>query len=399
MQKIYNAIIVGGGATGLLCAVELCRGENAFLGQDVLIIERNDRVGKKILATGNGQGNLSNVNLSVDYYHGDRKFIESFFSDLKNNEIEEYFNNLGLPLITDDSGKMFPMSKQASSLSDIIRAHLNNYNVQTVFSEKVVSVGRYKQCFKVQSENQTFYAKNVILACGGKASKQFGTDGSSYGLAQSFGHKLSRLYPALVQIKTEMTHIKGLNGIKEYATVRAYDADKYLASASGDVLFTQYGLSGSTVFSISGYLTTAKKPNVRIEFLPRYSLEQTEEFIKLAKNSPLYRINPLLGIVNKKVGEAIIKRASDRSIPSLARQLKDFRLQVVGDLGFDNAQVTKGGIMTDEINFKTLESNIQKGLYIGGEMLDVDGDCGGYNLTFAFYCGIKIARALKSKNN
>ena len=399
MHKIYNAIIVGGGATGLLCAVELCRGNNALDGQDVLIIERNERVGKKILATGNGQGNISNENMSLDNYHGDDNFIQSFFQNSNNLTIESYFENLGLPILTEANGKKFPLSKQSSSISDIIRAHINEYNIQSVFSEKVISVAKYKGYYRVTTTSQEFYAKNVVLACGGKAGKQFGTDGSSYVLAQKFGHKLSQLYPSLVQLKTDTSLIRGLNGLKENVIVSAYDGEKFLKTAKGDILFTQYGVSGSAIFQVSGYLTSAKNPNIKIEFLPQYTYEETLEVLELVKNSPLYKTNPLLGIINKKVGEALVKSCVNRTTKDFARAIKGFYLKVTGNLGFDLAQVTKGGILTDNICPNTLESQLEKGIYLGGEMLNVDGDCGGYNLTFAFMCGIKIAKAIKNKNH
>ncbi|MBR1983198.1 MAG: NAD(P)/FAD-dependent oxidoreductase, partial [Clostridia bacterium] len=229
------------------------------------------------------------------------------------------------------------------------------------------------------------------------AGKQFGTDGSSYSLLNVFGHKTTNLYPSLVQIKTEREKIRGLKGLKEYALCTACDGDLPLKSALGDVMFTDYGVSGSAIFQISGHFAKAKNPILSIEFLPDLTIDQIAEILKNAdKNSPIYNENAYLGIINKRIGLSILKTVQNKNYYSLAKALKNFTLKVTGSLGFDNAQVTKGGIQTKDVNSSDYQSKLKKGIYVIGEALDVDGDCGGYNLSFAFSSGVKCARAIKN---
>ncbi len=397
MQNFYRVIIVGGGASGVFSALELTDGKNGFSGADILILEKNDRLLKKLVVTGNGQGNISNADISARNYYGDKEFINCFLSSLKTNDVSEYFYRLGIKTVTDGVGRIYPLSKQASAVSDILRAHLDKRGVNVKLNGSVTSVRKTGNLFTVKTNAETYSAENVILAVGGCVGKQFGTDGSSYVLAENFGHKKTDLFPSLVQIKTEREKIRGLKGLKEYVKVTAYDGETPLKSAVGDLLFTDYGVSGSAVFQVSGRVTDAKKPWLNIEFLPDLSEQEVLEILKNARqNSPVYNENALSGIINKRIGLAVIKTVKDKNIYSLASALKSFRLRVEGSAGFDNAQVTKGGISVSDITPTTFESRLVKNLYMAGEMLDVDGDCGGYNLTFAFVSGIICAKAIKT---
>lgn len=396
MKKSFSVAVIGGGASGLLCAVELLRGKNALNGREIVILEKLDRVGKKLIATGNGAGNLANENFGEEFYHGDKDFIKSFVRLAREIDVERYFTDLGIPFFTDDKGKKYPLSRQASSVLDIIREILskNGVNVYNGFCvEKITESGK---SFVLESANGSISAKKVVLACGGSAGKQFGTDGASYKLAERFGHKKTELYPSLVQIKTELDKIRGLKGIKEYARVYALDGERVLKSQKGDILFTEYGLSGNTVFSVSGYLATAKKPIIRIEFLPDYSFEETLKILSdRAKKTELKECGVLCGIVNKKVGEKLVKIIDSDNPQKLAFALKNFKLSVTGNMGFNYAQVTKGGVITKDVNATTFESKLKSGFYLTGEVLNVDGDCGGYNLTFAFVSAICAAKSIK----
>ena len=396
MEKTFSVAIIGGGASGLLCAVELLRGKNAINGKDIVILERTDRVGKKLIATGNGQGNLSNAKFDKEYYHGNKEFIEQFIKTAREIDIERYFSQLGIPFYTDEKGRKYPLSRQASAVLDIFREILSQNGVNVITDFYASDVKKTKNGFEVQSLTQKILAKKVVVACGGSAGKQFGTDGTSYHLLEKFGHKCTPLYPSLVQVKTELEKIRGLKGLKEYARVYALDGEKELKSQTGDILFTEYGVSGNTVFTVSGYLATAKNPVIRIEFLPDFTLEETEKLLEeRSKSINLESLNVLCGIVNKKIGERLVKNINSTKPKDMAKLLKDFRLKVSGNLGFNYAQVTKGGIKTDQIDEKTYQSKLVDGLYLTGEVLDVDGDCGGYNLTFAFCSGILSAKSIK----
>lgn len=398
MVKNFKAIIVGGGASGLLCAVELLRLKNLLNGSQIAIIEKNDRVGKKLIATGNGQGNLCNQDLSKRHYHGNSFFIKSFFDGAKDINIQDYLTKLGIPLTTAKDGKQYPISKQASAVLDVIRAFLESKGCTIVTGETVEQINGKDGDFTLKTEKNIYRAKKIVLAFGGKAGKQFGTDGTSYMLAQGLGHDITPLYPSLVQLKTETEKIKGLKGLKENANVIALDGENILCQSVGEVLFTEYGISGNAVFQISGYLAKAKKPRVKIEFLPDYSLEQTVELLtQRQKIEYLQSEQMLVGILNKRIGQAVIKNAKTTAPSDIANALKNFTLNVTGNLGFNYAQVTKGGVNTEQINPYNLESLKKKGVYIVGEALDVDGDCGGYNLSFAFVSAIICAKDIRER--
>jgi predicted Rossmann fold flavoprotein len=233
---------------------------------------------------------------------------------------------------------------------------------------------------------------------GGKTAKQFGTDGTAYALVEKFGHTVTELYPSLVQLKCELGLIRGLKGLKETARVTAISSGKELKSAIGDVLFTEYGISGNAVFQISRHLTNVENPSVRIEFLPDMDIDKiTQILIDREKVGLFKRENKLLGLINKRIGQAVIKTAKSTKAKDVTFAIKNFDLNVTGNLGFNYAQVTKGGVNANQVNPYTLESLKRKGVYIIGEALDVDGDCGGYNLAFAFESGIICAQDIKEK--
>ena len=394
MNNYFDTAIVGGGASGLLCAVELLSGENALDGKSVLVLERNDRVGKKLLATGNGQGNLSNSLISAENYSGDRDFIASFIRSLCSTDPLAVLRQIGVYTVTDEEGRIYPISKQANSVLDAIRQYLAYKGALVITGERITEIKKDKAFCLVSESGKRFFADKVVLACGGKAGKQFGTDGSAYTLAASFGHKLTALYPSLVQLKTEKEKIRGLKGVKEYARVSLYDGDKKIKSAVGDLLFTDYGVSGNAVFKISGRVQGLTAPVLKIDFIPDISAENAEAMINDKRDKKFIPYQELLnGITHKKTGQIILK-GSEKSTREIVKELKSFPLTVTGTLGFDNAQVTKGGIITKDIN-DNFESKLVKKLYITGEMLDIDGECGGYNLTFAFASGILAARDIK----
>ncbi len=400
MQKTFNTVIIGGGASGLLSAVELVSGKNALNGSDVAILERNDRVGKKLIATGNGQGNLMNENFGAEYYYGDGEFINAFVQNEKNIDLKKYLYSLGIPLSSGKEGKLYPLSKQASSVLDTLRAFLSDKGVCEITNKKVTRIERTEKGFTVSVDKDKYVCQNVVVAVGGSAGKQFGTDGSAYKLVEELGHKKTAVYPSLVQLKTQTDLIKGLKGLKETARVTAFSGGKPLKSATGDLMFTDFGVSGSTVFSVSASIADKKDAYLIIEFLPELSYTETEKILRTRhKKSYVKKEDLLCGVLNKRIGQAVMKSAKSGQIEDVAYAIKNFKLKVTGSLDFSYAQVTRGGIKTDKIDKLTYESKIVPNLYIVGEVLNVDGDCGGYNLTFAFVSGIMSAKAIKQKNS
>lgn len=396
LQKIFKTAIVGGGAAGLLSAVELLSGEGALKGEDVVILEKNDRVGKKLIATGNGQGNLTNVNMDKQYFYGDKDFISAFIKQEKELDLKSYLEKFGVPLTVSKDGKVYPLSKQASSVLDVVRAYLEYKKCVVTTGFNVVEIKKNNGVFIIKSNDGEIISKTVVIATGGSAAKQFGTDGSAYKMIEKLGHTRTKIYPSLVQLKTDTAKIRALKGLKETVNVTAYSDGKKVKSASGEILFTEFGVSGSAIFQVSAGIADKENASLSIEFLPELNEEEISNILYQRKKTPYIKEEDLLsGILNKRVGQAVLKTAKSLSVLDVVQALKNFTLTVTGTLGFNYAQVTRGGIKTDKINPYTMESKIQNGVYIVGETLDVDGDCGGYNLTFAFVSGIIAARAIK----
>lgn len=396
MNGYFKVAIIGGGASGLMCACELIKGENRLSGEDIVIIEKNDRVGKKLLVTGNGQCNITNESVKKENYHGDKDFIESFIKNYEKLGLKDRLLDLGIILTSDEDGKVYPLSHQANSVLDNLRAFINYGNVNVLTQCEVKSLVFRNGVFEINGGE--IKAEKVVLSCGGKAGKQFGTDGSAYELAKSFNHTVSSLYPSIVQIKTDTANIKGLKGLKEKARVFALINGKPEKTTFGDVLFTDYGVSGDAIFNISDAVVGKENAQLLIEFLPDKSFEETVKLVSIrSKLDFIDRTELLSGILNKRIGQAVLKVASDTSPESVSLAIKNFKLEVKGGLGFDYAQTTKGGIYTKDIISSTFESKLKKGLYITGEALNIDGACGGYNLAFAFTSGILAGIDVKNK--
>ena len=363
-MKNFNVAIIGGGASGMACAITLKKLNPQIT---TVIIERNDRLGKKLSATGNGQGNLTNLNMSTDKYFCPNPQILS-------DTLGDYDSALHLfscLFSYDGSGKVYPSGKQASALTDDLIYSLKKLGVQTLLSTTVEKID--KGFVLALSNGEKIGAQTVVLCAGGKAQKQFGTDGTAYSLAQKFGHKITALYPSLVQIKTDVTDVKTLRGIRADCVATAVVDGKKVKSFRGDVIFTEYGVSGNAIFSLSPYLVDKENVQIALEFLP----DLTEsEIIDSIQNKKLlgYDTSELLsGSVHNQIGRAIIKKCKSNDAKIIARTLKNFSLEVRGNLGFDYAQVTRGGIDTDQIDCN-LHSKLGKNLFFAGEILDVDGE-------------------------
>lgn len=380
----YDVAIVGGGASGLTCALALKRLKG---GAKVCVIDACERFGKKLAATGNGQGNVSNINLTAKNYHGGGAALADAIIGGDCNLPSSIFNCI---LTCDEEGRIYPAGRQASALTDSLLRELNSLNTELIAGTKVTRVSKG---FKLALSNgKEIYADRVVLSCGGKAQKQFGTDGTAYSLAESLGHKITPLYPSLVQLKTDTTFIKTLKGIRVGCTLRAKCDGRTIGESKGDLIFTDYGISGNAVFSLSSVVADKRGVIVHIEFLPDVAEERIAEDIKNKQRLGYPESELLSGTLHNQIGRAIIKRAHG-NIEDIVRTVKDFTLPVTGSLGFDYAQTTRGGVDCSQIT-KNLESKICKDLYFTGEYLDVDGDCGGYNLLWAFASGVRVGQKI-----
>ena len=407
MEKIKTAII-GGGASGLVLASAL---KNK---QKTVVFERGERVGKKLAATGNGQGNVTNLGVTKEGYFsfsGGEPLAKEIVSHYDNVSLVEYFENAGLLLITDERGRVYPAGRQASALTDALRNLLSTReNVEIRLKTRVVDLEKVKGGFVLTVESggeqkSQVFAETVVLCAGGTVARSFGTDGSAYALAQKIGHKLTPLVPSLVQLKAETKELKTLKGIRvPDATVTAIYTDfssgtprQRSVRLKGDVMFADYGVSGDSIFRLSPFLTHRLQEGgvvLSIDFLPAF----TENYIyqslvkKRAQFPDLLAGELLCGFVNNQIGRVVMKRAKG-DLQMAARTVKAFTLVITGHLGLDSAQVTKGGIRMDEVD-ENLQSKKQKGLYFAGEILDIDGQCGGYNLQWAYSSARLVAAAI-----
>ena len=390
MQK-YDIAVIGGGASGLACAVRL---KELDKNLSVVIIEKGERAGKKIAASGNGQGNVSNVDLGAEHYHGSVAFLAGKLCSSRLYDPLEMFDFL---FTADRLGRIYPAGKQGSALSDCLLRKVEKLGVELKLSTAVTGIS--KGFYLTLSDGEKLCADRVVLAAGGKAQKQFGTDGGGYELAKSLGHTITPLYPSLVQIKCDTRHIKTLKGIRTECRVTALSKDgKVLGSSAGDVIFTDYGISGNAVFYVSAYCAGADNVTLSLEFLPDVSEEKIAEDVesKLSKGYPYSEL--LCGTLHNQVGRAVMKRCGSSDPRTVAREVKNFTLAADGSLGFDYAQVTKGGVPASEVD-DCLQSKIAPNLYLTGEVLDVDGDCGGYNLTWAIVSGMHAAKCIANSLN
>ncbi len=384
MSKRADVCVIGGGAAGIVAAISAKRA-----GAGVLLLERSGRVGKKILATGNGRCNITNAYIAYDNYHGDSAFAADVLGRFSFGETIDFFESMGLVCCEGEEGKMYPGSLQATSVLDLLRAEMERLSVEIETDFHVKSIVKEKNQFKISSGESEVFAHKVILCPGGFAAPEFGTDGNGARLAKSLSHTVSKTYPALVQLKCENAP-KALKGVKHFCTATLYVDGKKQNSRYGEVLFTEYGLSGPPIFNLSREASVAvsenKNTEISLELLPESFGEICTMLERRKKNLPhLNGENFLNSIINKRIGFEIVKKSSN--IKEMASLLKNYRYKVVGTMGFKNAQVTAGGVLCSEVYSDTLMSKKVPGLYFAGEILDVDGDCGGFNLQFAWSSG------------
>ncbi len=383
-----DVAIIGGGASGLAAAALLCRTTKL----DIALIEGGGRLGKKLAASGNGQGNISNAHISAQNYHGSGAARAYDIISCFGKVYERIFYGR---FTCDERGRIYPAGRQASALSDCLIAEVRRGGVNVLTGARVVSLEKGGQFVLRLSDGSSMTAKYVVMCVGGKAQKQFGTDGSSYALARAFGHRITPLFPSLVQLKTDVAHIKTLRGIRADCNLRAVAEDGGEMSARGDVIFTDYGVSGNAVFSVSPVFA-GSRGKICIGFAPGISEEELAADIRLKQSFGYERSEVLALTLNNQIGRAIVRRAGSGDAAVIAHTAKNFTLEVNGTLGFDYAQVTRGGVDMSDVN-DDLESALCPGLFFAGEVLDVDGDCGGYNLTWAFASAARVAEAIAGR--
>ena len=390
-----NVCVIGGGAAGMLAA--LTAAEN---GHRVLLLERQSRVGRKLLATGNGRCNLSNYHVSPAHYHGGAGFCDFALSQFDVGETLQYFASLGLLTVSEASGRIYPMSNMAGSVLDVLRYALERPEIDLQTGQTVTAVRKMPEGFSVKTETDTFSARCLILAAGGAAGSKVGGGMDGYRLAKSLGHHRTALYPSLVQLKTDPTYPRALKGVKAQCSISICRGSQVLARNSGEVLFTEYGVSGPAIFDLSRSVSAGGSDlTCLLNFFPDW--EEAEVLHWLSQRQAAMAAHEastlLTGSCHTRLGQMICKSAGFTNqraagltrddLRRIARQATHFALPITGTCGFDQAQVTAGGLDTSEFDPRTLQSRLVPGLYACGELLDIDGDCGGYNLQWAWSSG------------
>lgn len=396
-----NIGIIGGGASGLVAAIVAAR-----TGAKVTIIERQNRIGKKILVTGNGRCNLTNTKVEAKHYHTHSQ--NSCFGPIEKinkDEILTFFEELGIELLIENK-KVYPASEQANSILDVMRMELDQWGVQVELDQKVTSLKQQGQGWKVSTEQGAMYNFDaVIVATGGMAAPQLGCDTTGYQLLKDLGHTMHRMFPTIVHIVSPTSYCKMMKGTRVKGDVRIWVDGKMKRTEYGEVLFTEDGLSGPSIFQLSRIAAAAelkgKKSKVVLDLFPKQSQEElVGKLYERIGRHPYKTIEELfVGWLHKRVAIPVIKYAQIGTpaapcenleyemVESLARAMKQLTFDVTGTRGFKFAQATAGGINIDEVNLETMASQKANNLYITGEVLDVDGDCGGYNLQWAWSTG------------
>lgn len=393
-------IIIGGGAAGLVAAIHSKTKENI-----VTIIEKNPACGKKILATGNGKCNYWNSDQALIHYHSTNESILKYIlTEESKEQALDFFKSLGIyPKIR--NGYYYPSSSQALTIRDALVSEALRLGITIKNNFAVTRLEKEKNNFKIYSDNEIITADKVIVATGSYAAPKTGSDGIGYKLLKRMGHSIVKPHPSLVQLRTKGDFLKSWSGVRTDAKVSLYIDNKLIKEETGEIQLTDYGISGICVFNISRYIPIAielnKNVQVRIDFLPFITEDKKIFLNEFFKDKPKRSLEQeLSGFLNQKLITTLLKetpltkQVSYKDMPDadkdkLIKSLKEFTVTVINTNSFEQAQVCSGGIPLTEINPETMESTIVKDLYIIGELLDVDGDCGGYNLSFAWISGIK----------
>ena len=388
--------IIGAGASGLVAAITAARA-----GAKVKVYEKNNKIGKKILATGNGRCNITNQTIKTSNYHGSNpKFVNIAIDKFNSQVCKKFFSEIGVELAEGQNGRFYPASLQSSSVTKLLTYECQRQNVEIVLNQEVQCITKEGEKFALHVEGEKEYANSVLISTGGLAMPSLGASESGYGFAKSFGHTIIPTFASLVQLECK-ENFKSISGVKLQAGVEIIQNRKSIAYASGDLLFTSYGISGSAILDISRrankILQSGDEVVITIDLMSQYSKEQLKNILlKRLKNSNQKSVELWLdGFINSKLASFLskdlrVKNANDlntKDIINLVYMLKNFKATVVNSRGFKSAEVTAGGVNTDEVNPETFESKLQKNLYFSGEVLDIDADCGGYNLHWAWASG------------
>ena len=388
--------IIGGGASGMAAALAASEAKDA----QVVLFERQARLGRKLRATGNGRCNLTNLHAGETGYHGEQSgFWKYALNRFSPEETLSWFRRMGLYTVAEASGRVYPYSDQANSVADILRFALSRPNITVKLGFEAEKIRKTAGSFRVEAQEEAVDCDRVIVACGGLAGTGLGGSMSGYKLLRALGHHSTKLRPNLVQLRSSWGALASLKGVRTYCEVSVFRDGSLFAGSRGELQFTEYGLSGPVIFEISRDVCQGGGEwSCRLDFLPDLDRQALAEELLRRKKTDLPASDLFTGILHNRLGRVLTGEAGIsqqgfiRDIPEEALTLatekaKVLEVTLTQPMGMDAAQVTAGGICTGEFNEETMESRLVPGLYACGEVLDVDGDCGGYNLQWAWSSG------------
>lgn len=401
--------IIGGGASGLVAAIFSKTNNN-----EVIIFERNNLCGKKILATGNGRCNYWNSDQDLLHYQSTNdEVVKKVINNNVDKQVLEFFNKIGIvPKIK--NGYYYPFSNQASTIKNALINEVDRLGIKVLNNFLVQNITAGNNKFTVSSEDKTVTVDKLIIATGSYASPKSGSDGWGYSILKELGHSIIKPLPSLVQLKTNGNFLKLWSGVRTDAKVSLYEDDKFIREESGELQLTNYGISGICVFNLSNHVSRGldnnKKEEICINFMPFIEEDNISWFIDQTNLTNKNIKQLLLSILNEKIVEIIFKESKLNSNKlftelnnvernKLIDYCTNFKLTVIGTNSFDEAQVCSGGVSLEEIDLSTMESKIIKNLYVIGELLDITGDCGGYNLGIAWRTGIIAGNSIRGNND
>ena len=398
MSQSYSSVaVVGGGAAGMMAALTAAE----VPGRHVMLLERQQRIGRKLLATGNGRCNLSNRDAGpADYFGTDPSFAAYALTHFRSVDTQRFFAHLGLLTTTEPDGRIYPLSDSSNSVLDVLRFGLDRAGVEQRCSFPVEEIQADRRGFTLRSGVERVHAEAVILACGGAAGAKLGGVTDGYRLGKALGHRRSSLYPSLTRILTDPEYPRSLKGIRVQAALKLTRQGRVLAQSRGEVQFTETGISGPAGFDLSRSISFGGEgQTLHLQLLP-FEEEAVFRLVQARqKQFPDLEASELFtGMLHNRLGRVVVKAAglsaaaplsslSEAELRQAAGQCTDFRLPVRGVDGFDAAQVTAGGLLTEGFDPETMQSRIHPGLFACGEVLDIDGPCGGYNLQWAWASG------------
>ena len=407
MDMQYDAMIIGGGASGLIAACALAR-----KGRRVVLLEKQDRVGRKLLSTGNGRCNLTNLNAGAGDYHGSRQAAQAALRAWPPKKVMDWFNSLGIPCVADEAGRVYPMSRQAASVLDALRLGCAEAGVEIRTGFRVKTLRRAAEGFEALPETGEPVRAHCALVCtGGLAAPKLGACGDGYRLLEALGHRIAPRFAAIAALKASPEPVRGLKGIRAEGEIALLAEGELLRAERGELLFAESGVSGIAAMQLARSANEAlrggKRCEVRLNFAP--DVAAGDLIRHRAEQLPRRSLEDFLnGIVPKRLGQSLVKAAglpmgmaagelNGKQIAALAEALGGWSLPVVGVQDFDQAQVTAGGASLKDFDVRCMQSLRVPGLFAAGEVLDVDGDCGGFNLQWAWSSALLASEGIDGR--